>query len=144
MAGALGPCRQPAALQGRGLLIRAHAHVDRYALGFGYCVVSPFSPNQASNILYIRGCVNLPFERAGFTGVLQPDCTRDLWIGLRAVLVRPQRGLSGSASGLGYGKAHDVIGRNVGLSKNTVMEIVTCETTARGSPRSHVSRTRGS
>jgi hypothetical protein len=33
-------------------------------------------------------------------------------------------------------RAHDVIGRNVGLFKNTVMEIVTCETTARGLPRS--------
>jgi Transposase zinc-ribbon domain len=43
----------------------------------------------------ICGYVNRSFERAGFTGVLQPDCTRDFWIGLRAV----QRGLSGSASG---------------------------------------------
>jgi hypothetical protein len=70
----------------------------------------------------LRICESL-FRRAGFTGVLQPDCTRDFWIGAYVPSSEDYLG----ASQVWATAAHDVIGRNVGLSKNTVIEIVTCE-----------------
>jgi hypothetical protein len=70
---------------------------------------------------HLRICESL-IRKGRFYKGSQPDCTTDFWIGLRAV----QRGLSASASGLGYGKGPRRDRRNVGLSKNSVMEIVRC------------------